>query len=72
MRRHDKDMEKKVIRWAPLFEYALSRTFRCKGPLVYVLREKEAVPTEGEDTLGVNAHNGASEYLLEELRTRLP
>ena len=33
----DKDKEKKIIKWFPLFEDALSCTFRSKGPLVYIL-----------------------------------
>ena len=33
----DKDKEKKIIKWVPLFEDALSRTFGSNGPLVYIV-----------------------------------
>ena len=33
----DKDKEKKIIRWVPLFENALLRTFGRKGSLVYIV-----------------------------------
>ena len=33
----DKDKEKKIIKWVPLFEDTLSRTFGSNGPLVYIV-----------------------------------
>ncbi len=69
---NDKDKEKKVIKWAPLFEDALSRTFGSKGPLIYVLRETAAVPSEADDPLEAGCHYGASGSMLEELVKRLP
>ena len=68
----DKDKEKKVIKWAPQFEDALSRTFGSKGPLIYVLREDAAVPSEADDPLLAGCHYGASGSMLEELTKRLP
>ena len=55
---NDRDKEKKVIKWAPLFEDALSCTFGSKGPLIYVLRENETVPSEVDDPLDDQAHYG--------------
>ena len=68
----DKDKEKKIIKWVPLFEYALSRTFGSKGPLIYIVQENAKVPGVGDDTLTVNTHYGASGSMLEELINRLP
>ena len=68
----DKDKEKKIIKWMPLFEDALSRTFGSKGPLIYVLRENSAVPAEVDDPLVANAHYGQSGSMLEELIRCLP
>ena len=35
----DKDSDRKVIKWSPIFLDCLSRTFGSRGPLSYVLRE---------------------------------
>jgi hypothetical protein len=69
---NDKDKEKKVIKWMPLFEDALSRTFGSKGPLIYVLRDNVDVPTEADDPLDPNCHYGQSGSMIEELILRLP
>ena len=69
---NDKDKEKRIIRWVPLFEDALSRTFGSKGPLVYVIRDNAEVPDVDDDPLDPNAHFGRSGSLLEELIVRLP
>ena len=68
----DKDKEKRIIKWVPMFEDALSRTFGSKGPLVYVVRENAAVPDVADDPLDHNAHYGSSGSMLEELIKRLP
>ena len=69
---NDKDKEKKIIKWMPLFEDALSRTFGSKGPLIYVLRENADVPSEVDDPLDPNSHYGQSGSMIEELIKRLP
>jgi hypothetical protein len=69
---NDKDKEKKIIKWMPLFEDALSRTFGSKGPLIYVLRENADVPSEVDDPLDPNSHYGQSGSMIEELTKRLP
>ena len=69
---NDKDKEKKIIKWVPLFEDTLSRTFGSKGPLLYVIREAAEVPPEADDPLDADSHFGSSGSLLEELITRLP
>lgn len=69
---NDKDREKKVIKWAPLFADTLSRTFGSKGPLLYIIREDANVPNEEADPLLPNCHFGTSGSLLEELVRRLP
>ena len=56
----DKDKEKKITKWVPLFEDTMSRTFRGKGPLFYIVRENADVPDVADDPLTANAHCGAS------------
>ena len=68
----DKDVDRKVIKWAPIFKDCMSRTFGSRGPLAYVLRDDPAVPTELEDPLQANSYFGASGSLLDELIARLP
>ena len=70
--RSDKDEEKKIINWVPLFEDALSRKFESKGPLVYIVHDNSEVPNVGDNTLTENAHYGASGSMLEELINLLP
>ena len=36
----DKDGDKRVIKWAPIFKDALSKTYGSRGPLIYTLRSK--------------------------------
>ena len=50
----DKDGDRHVIKWAPIFEDALSRTYGSRGPLIYILRTTQAVPTKLEDPLQTN------------------
>jgi hypothetical protein len=69
---YEKDRDKKVIKWIPLFEDAMSRTFGAKGPLRYVIRETADVAAEGDDPLQPNKHYGISGSLMEELINRLP
>jgi len=47
----DKDGYKRVIKWAPIFKDALSRTYGSRGPLIYILWSKQDVPSEDEDPL---------------------
>ena len=68
----DKDADRKVIKWAPIFLDCLSRTYGSKGPLSYVLRDTVEVPDEAEDPLGINAYYGRSGSLQAELVARLP
>ena len=69
---NDRDSDRKVIRWAPIFSDYLSRCFGSRGPLLYVIREDSAVPTEATDPLGANSYFGASGSLQAELIARLP
>jgi hypothetical protein len=69
---NDKDNDRKIIRWVPIFIDCLTRTYGVRGPLAYVLREDEDVPDEGDDPLANNAHYGASGSLHDELIARLP
>ena len=68
----NKDKEKKIIKWVPLFEDALSRKFGSKGPLVYIVQYSDNIPDVGDDNLTANAHYGASGSILEELINLLP
>ena len=68
----DKDADRKVIKWAPIFQDCLSRTYGSRGPLIYVLREESKVPTEVEDPLDGDDYFGKSGCLHDELEARLP
>ena len=68
----DKDADRKVIKWAPIFRDCLSRTFGSRGPLAYVLRETADVTDEAIDILIANSYFGSSGSLLDELVARLP
>ena len=50
----DQDNDRKVIKWAPIFQDCLARTYGSRGPLIYVIRDDEAVPSETDDPLGVD------------------
>ena len=76
---NDKDQDRKLIKWAPVFMDCLDRTFGARGPLSYVVRKTVAVPSVMVDTLmttgdpaHVSAHYGSSGSLLAELTARLP
>lgn len=69
---NDRESEKKIIRWAPIFEDHLSRCFGAKGPLKYVVRDISEVPAEADDPLEANSYYGSSGSLLNELVARLP
>ena len=66
------DNDRKVIKWSPIFMDCLSRTHDTKGHLVYILRENQEVPDEGEDPLQPNTYVGESGCLHDELIKRLP
>ena len=76
---NDRDNDRRVIKWAPNFLDCLSRTYGSKGPLIYVLRDDVAVPSEADDSLQtdpatntVNRYFGKSGCLHDELIARLP
>ena len=54
----DKDNDRKVIKWTPMFKDYLSHTFDHRGPLSYVLHEDETVIEEVYDPLKVNTTTG--------------
>ena len=43
---NDKDHDRRIIRWAPIFRDCLASTFGARGPLSYVLRDNVNVPNE--------------------------
>ena len=69
---NDKDSDRRIIRWAPIFMDTMCNTYGIEGPLGYVLRDDAAVPAEADDPLDANAYHGASGSLLQELIARLP
>lgn len=69
---NDRDSERKIIRWAPIFQDHLSRCYGATGPLKYVIRDVATVPAEADDPLDVNSYYGTSGTLIEELIARLP
>ena len=68
---NDKDNDRKIIRWAPIFKDCLSSSFGSRGPLIYVLREEPEVPDEVIDPLLPNCYYGESGSLIAELESRL-
>ena len=68
----DRDGDRRIIRWAPIFLDNLDAIIGAKGTLCYVLRDGPIVPLEGNDPLDQNAYYGASGGLTDELVARLP
>ena len=68
----DKENDRKVIKWVPVFHDCLARSYGINGPLSYVLREESDVPDEATDPLEPDSYYGASGSLHEELTARLP
>ena len=48
---NNRDSDRKIIRWAPIFLDCMDATFGAKGPLRYVLRDNATVPPEADDPL---------------------
>ena len=69
---NDKDQDRKIICWSPIFLDCLSSTCGSRGPLRYVLRDSTEAPGEEEDLFLLNTYYGQSGSLLEELIERLP
>ena len=67
----DKDGDRRIIKWVPIFLDCLTRSYGIRGPLVYVLRDEPDVPAEDEDPLMNNQYYGVSGSLHEELIARL-
>ena len=67
----DKDGDRKVIKWVPIFLDSLTCTYGIHGPLVYIIREDPEVPDEVNDPLERESYFGASGSLHEELVARL-
>ena len=75
---NDRDNDRTVIKWAPIFEDCLSRTYGSRGPLSYILRDNKEVENETTDPLQVdettgtvNSYFGKSGCLHAELTARL-
>ena len=47
----DKDQDKKIIKWVPIFQDCASRTYGSRGPIDYILRDNVNVATEADDPL---------------------
>ena len=60
LRFFDRDGDRRIIRWAPIFLDSLDAIIGAKGPLYYVLRGEPIVPLELKDPLDQNAYYGAS------------
>ena len=68
----DKDADRKIIKWAPIFVDCMSRTYGARGPLSYVLRDDATVPPQADDPLAGDNYFGTSGSLMLELVSRLP
>ena len=68
---NDKDSDRKIIRWVPIFKDYPSSSFGSRRPLNCVLREDPEVPDEVIDPLLPNCYYGESGSLIAELESRL-
>ena len=68
---NDKDNDRKVIKWVPVFLDCLNRSYGISGPLSYILRDDPAVPDEASDPLQASSYFGVSGSLHDELNARL-
>ena len=68
----DKDRDKRVIKWDPIFKDAFSRIHGSRGPVIYILWSKQDVPSEEEYPLQTDYYLGASGCLYKELVARIP
>ena len=68
----DRDGDRRIIRWAPIFLDSLYSIIGGKGPLRYVIRDEPIVPLEGNDPLDQNAFYVSSGGLADEIVARLP
>ena len=68
----DRDGDRRIILWAPIFLDNLDAIIGAKVPLHYVLRDEPIVPLEGNVPRDQNAYYGASGVLADELVARLP
>ena len=67
----EKDGDRKIIKWVPIFIDCLARSYGVRGPLVYVLRDDPTVPLEANDPLDAHSCFGISGSLHDELVARL-
>ena len=67
----EKDGDRKIIKWVPIFIDCLARSYGVRGPLVYVLRDDPTVPLEANDPLDAHSCFGTSGSLHDELVARL-
>ena len=67
----EKDGDRRIIKWVPIFLDCLSRSYGVHGPLVYVLRDDPTVPAEVDDPLDAHSYFGSSGSLHDELVARL-
>ena len=68
----DRDGDRRIICWAPIFLDSLDAINGAKGPLCYVLRDEPIVPLEWNGPIDQNVYYGASGGLADELVARLP
>ena len=68
----DRDGDRRIIRWAPIFLDNPDAIIGSKGPLRYVIRDEPIVPLEGNDPLDKNIYYGASVGLAYELVAKIP
>ena len=68
----NKDNNRKIVLWSPIFKDCLSNYCRSRGPLICVLRNDSTVPDEIMDPFLANCYCGESASLISELDSRLP
>ena len=67
----DRDGDRRIIRWAPIFLDRLDGIIGEKVPLRYFLRDEPIVPLEENDPLDQNAYYGDSGGIADEVVARL-
>ena len=66
------DGDRKVIKFTPIFLDYRSRTYKSRGPLIYVIRTNSPVETKVDDPLDVNSYFVKISCLHNKLIASLP
>ena len=69
---NDRDNDRGITRWDPIFKDFLVSSYGLRGPLNSVLREDPIISEEIMDPFLPNCYYGESRRFISELESRLP